>query len=277
MLNNALPLDIRVIGWSEVTPEFSARFSAANRSYRYFFVRKNRDIAAMKKAASLLLGEHDFRNFCKIDLGNVSNFRREIYYADVNQFSRNAADEFCDVWMLELTGVAFLWHMVRCIMSVLFMVGEGHEDASVISELLAVDTCPAKPVYSMAPEFPLVLHSCGYDNLEIGTQLKTLWNLAAHFESLHESHVISATRAENALRFLFTSKVSGKELIEFIASMNAKSAKRGKSKEHAAGNVTPNISEQEMEFSTSLKYIFDACGAVPRLSNGIVHVPLMQV
>jgi hypothetical protein len=34
-----LPNEIRVIGWTEVTPEFSARFSATSRTYRYFFLR----------------------------------------------------------------------------------------------------------------------------------------------------------------------------------------------------------------------------------------------
>ncbi len=32
------------------------------------------------------------------------------------------------VCIFEVTGKAFLWHMIRCMMSVLFMVGEGKED-----------------------------------------------------------------------------------------------------------------------------------------------------
>lgn len=30
----------------------------------------------MNEAASLLIGDHDFRNICKMDIANVSNFRR---------------------------------------------------------------------------------------------------------------------------------------------------------------------------------------------------------
>lgn len=32
----------------------------------------------MQKAASKFVGEHDFRNFCKMDAANVSNYRRHI-------------------------------------------------------------------------------------------------------------------------------------------------------------------------------------------------------
>jgi tRNA pseudouridine38/39 synthase len=32
----------------------------------------------MQRAASKFVGEHDFRNFCKMDAANVSNYRRRI-------------------------------------------------------------------------------------------------------------------------------------------------------------------------------------------------------
>jgi len=32
----------------------------------------------MQKAAPKFVGEHDFRNFCKMDAANVSNYRRRI-------------------------------------------------------------------------------------------------------------------------------------------------------------------------------------------------------
>lgn len=44
VINSALPDDIRVCGWSDVPPEFSARFSARHRTYRYFFPRRDLDI-----------------------------------------------------------------------------------------------------------------------------------------------------------------------------------------------------------------------------------------
>ena len=59
------------------------RFSASHRTYRYFFQRKDLNITAMRTAAQLLLGSHDFRNICKIDIANVSNFVRDIYAVEI--------------------------------------------------------------------------------------------------------------------------------------------------------------------------------------------------
>lgn len=40
---------------------------------------------------------------------------------------------------LQVCGQAFLWHMVRCLMSVLFMVGRGHESPDVMSFLMDLE------------------------------------------------------------------------------------------------------------------------------------------
>lgn len=86
MINRCLPEHIRVVRWTEVTPDFNARFSASFRTYRYFFVKRKLDVEAMNQAASLIVGVHDFRNMCKLDIANVSNFTREIYSARVIPF-----------------------------------------------------------------------------------------------------------------------------------------------------------------------------------------------
>ena len=67
VLNACLPDDIRVLAWHPVDDSFSARFSASHRTYKYFFPRADLNVAVMQQAAQRLLGEHDFRNFCKID------------------------------------------------------------------------------------------------------------------------------------------------------------------------------------------------------------------
>lgn len=112
ILNRVLPESIRVVGWSEVTDEFSSRFSAAYRTYRYFFTKRELDIAAMNKAAALLVGDHDFRNICKMDVVKISNFRREVHYAIIKPFKKDIEHPDQSVWMLEIRGIAFLWHMV---------------------------------------------------------------------------------------------------------------------------------------------------------------------
>lgn len=216
LLNNKLPSSIRVIGWSEVTDEFDARFSAASRTYRYFFIKRNLDIQLMNEAAVHLLGEHDFRNLCKIDIAHVTNFRREIISAHVIPFIEDVVSPDLSIMMLEIKGVAFLWHMVRCIMSVLFLVGQRKEDPTIIQKLLDINAIPAKPVYAMAPELPLVLHDCGYSNLQIHKQPKNLWSLCNHYESLWETHMVAAARIQNTLKYLRSCVVRQQDVAEFL-------------------------------------------------------------
>jgi tRNA pseudouridine(38-40) synthase len=214
MLNRCLPSDIRAIGCTPVTEDFSARFSAAYRTYRYFFLRQSLDITAMQRAADYLVGTHDFRNLCKMDISNVTNFKREIFSAQIVLFCSSngtttdvgaALSE--DVFMMEIKGIAFLWHMVRCIMSVLFMVGQGLETPDVVQRLLDIHQYPRKPSYMMAPDLPLVLHECGFDNLTIRSDAGNLWKLTAHYRSLLEKHVLCAAKARNVLDWLQTRPV----------------------------------------------------------------------
>ena len=224
MINNHLPEDIRVIGWTPVNSEFSARFSCTSRTYRYFFVQKNNlNILAMQKAAGYFVGTHDFRNLCKMDVVNVDNFVREIYSCKIVKVSsssinrmHNQTSSVGEVWMLEIKGIAFLWHMVRCIMAVLFLVGQNKELPEIVQQLLDVNKCPAKPSYQMAPERPLVLHHCEFNKLQIFYTARTLWNLTIHFKSLWERHIIAANRAMNSLLSINEKSVRLKDFEELI-------------------------------------------------------------
>lgn len=66
---------------------------------------------------------------------------------------------------MQICGHAFLWHQVRCMVHVLFMIGEGREEPEVISRLLDIAQTPRKPQYDMAPDLPLMLHDCKFDNI----------------------------------------------------------------------------------------------------------------
>ena len=222
MLNRVLPDSIRALGWCEVTSDFSSRFSCAYRKYRYFFVKRDLDIDAMSAAAALLVGEHDFRNICKIDIAKVTNFRREVYAAGIIPFQINVNNPELSVYMLEIRGIAFLWHMVRCIMSLLFMVGEGHEEPNCVTALLNIEDTPAKPHYKMAPELSLVLHECGFDNMRILHQPAVLWTLSSHFESLWGKHTIAAARAKNALDNIRQLDVRNSDVEGFISYLTGK-------------------------------------------------------
>jgi tRNA pseudouridine(38-40) synthase len=222
LLNKVLPSNIRALGWTEVTSGFSARFSAKSRTYRYFFTKKNRNILAMQQAAKYLLGEHDFRNLCKMDVVNVSNFVREIYSSEIKIFQSHSEDSMLSIWMLEITGIAFLWHMIRCIMSVLLMVGDNLETPEIIPYLLDIDKCKSKPHYDMAEELPLVLHNCNFENLHISYLPRTLWSLTDHFDEVMSNHLVAYARAKNAFDYLKCQYVRQKDMKELLDDLYEK-------------------------------------------------------
>jgi tRNA pseudouridine(38-40) synthase len=224
MINNCLPEEVRVIGWSPVSKNFSARFSSTHRTYRYFFLRKNLNITSMTEGAKNLIGIHDFRNICKLDVANVTNFVREIFESDILLYKENKEHPHLSIYYFQIRGVAFLWHMVRCIMSLLFMVGEGNENPSIVTNLLDISKFPAKPSYSMAEDKPLVLHSCGYANLTVYNEPKNFWHLTRHFEDIRNFHLVAAARIENALDYLKESEVRTSDLLRFVSFLSGKSA-----------------------------------------------------
>jgi tRNA pseudouridine38-40 synthase len=78
-INACLPDDIRVISAVQARPDFHARFDALGKQYRYqvwnhpamnpllrshaWHVPGTLDLAAMRQAAELFVGRHDFRTF----------------------------------------------------------------------------------------------------------------------------------------------------------------------------------------------------------------------
>lgn len=152
ILNRVLPPDIRVLAWASVEPSFSARFSGLERTYRYFFPRADLDIVTMNCAAQKYVGTHDFRNLCKMDVANgVINFHRTILSAQVQLVGQGLAEERWQepfqLCQFEVTGQAFLYHQVRCMMAILFLIGQGMEKPEIIDELLNTEKNPQKPQY----------------------------------------------------------------------------------------------------------------------------------
>nr|XP_048332312.1 tRNA pseudouridine(38/39) synthase isoform X1 [Ziziphus jujuba var. spinosa] len=164
VLNRVLPSDIRVLGWCPVPVGFSARFSCLSREYKYFFWEENLNISAMENAGKRLIGEHDFRNFCKMDAVNVHNYRRHISSFAVSPY--DVRFDGNQLWAFEIKGSAFLWHQVRCMVAVLFLIGQGFESPDVIDALLDTTKTPRKPQYIMASEIPLVLQSCEFQDVK---------------------------------------------------------------------------------------------------------------
>ena len=149
---NALTPDGIVVRKIEEKPEdFSARFSAVEREYRYRFVFEEVeplfirpyvwwapqshpvDVQAMKQAAEHLLGEHDFASFCTADSSIGKNTVREVL--SLTFFGTDHLGESCLV--LQIRGNAFLHSMVRVIAGSLLEVGTRKREPSWIAEVLS--------------------------------------------------------------------------------------------------------------------------------------------
>ncbi|XP_002153998.2 tRNA pseudouridine(38/39) synthase isoform X1 [Hydra vulgaris] len=162
LLNKILPPEIRMLAFARVPQDFDARFDCDTRMYKYFFPAKRMDIKLMDAAAQKFVGEKDFRNFCKVDVGNnVNHFIRNIVSFKVQMLNNVDLVDICE---MEITGLAFLWHQVRCMVAVLLLIGLGVEKPEIIDHLLDVESCPKRPQYELASEIPLVLYDCTYDD-----------------------------------------------------------------------------------------------------------------
>jgi len=224
LLNRVLPPSIRILAWCPSPPtDFSARFSCRARHYRYFFtnpayspipgsdgIRRRRidsiptrdgwlDIEAMREAASYFVGEHDFRNFCKIDPSKqITNFKRRMFRAEIEEvrnttgsglpaflssanFTSNSIDKTNpttsqpNLYTFSLDGSAFLWHQVRHMVAILFLVGQGLEPPTIVRDMLDTSLTPTKPMYEMADDAPLVLWDCIFPDLEATDAAGTSW------------------------------------------------------------------------------------------------------
>lgn len=166
LINRQLPDGIRVLGWAPAPEGFSARFGCAWRHYRYYFpLEPGLDLARMRDAAARLVGAHDFRNFCRMDVEAVHSFERTVLSAEVLPDPAGTIVSGSPMHYVSVRGSAFLWHQVRCMAAVLFLVARGREEPDVVNAMLDVGCTPRKPQYDMAPEEPLLLHTCGFNDL----------------------------------------------------------------------------------------------------------------
>lgn len=146
-LNAVLPLDVRVLDAEEVDPGFHARFSATGKVYEYRIVNaplvspflhhyvwhigQPLDVDAMREAAGMLTGAHDFTAFQGSGSTVASTVRavRSIAWEDGGGHDRPL--------VMRIEGDGFLRHMVRNIVGTLVEVGVGRWPASRVGEILA--------------------------------------------------------------------------------------------------------------------------------------------
>jgi tRNA pseudouridine38-40 synthase len=165
--NRFLPHDIAVQWCVPVDRDFHARNSATARRYRYVclespvrpsldsglvgWVFRPLDGDAMREAAAMLVGTHDFSSFRAAECQAAS---------PVKELRRIEIRKAGDYWHVDFEASAFLHHMVRNIMGTLVAIGQGRRPATWMREVLearsreaAAPTFAADGLYFVGPSY----------------------------------------------------------------------------------------------------------------------------
>lgn len=169
--NRYLPEDIAVIEVSEAAPRFHSRLNACGKCYCYrvinseipnvFWrryaqeVQETLDIEEMRRAAALLLGEHDFKSFTSAKKGKKSTVRR----IDEIRIERGEGAE-ADLITFTFVGNGFLHHMIRILMGTLLEVGLGKRSAESMPDIL--EACNREAAGMLVPAKGLTLMKVFY-------------------------------------------------------------------------------------------------------------------
>ncbi len=158
-LNQRLPEDIRIQSSEEVPGDWHPRKQNCVKTYEYkilnrkvdmptvrlytYFCYFPLDVEQMQKAATYLVGEHDFKSFCTVRT-QAEDTVRTIYELTVTRSLE-------DVVTIRISGSGFLYNMVRIIAGTLLRVGTGLYRPEHVEEILdaqdrqaAGPTLPAK-------------------------------------------------------------------------------------------------------------------------------------
>jgi tRNA pseudouridine38-40 synthase len=143
-LNSQLPEDVRVLEVVEAAEGFHARFSARSKTYAYririsevadpfdrayaWHVRSPLDLEAMRRAAALLIGTHDFAAFQSAGT-EVRTTVRTIHRSEVVHEP--------GLITYDIAGDGFLRHMVRAIVGTLVEIGRGRWPSQTMADVLA--------------------------------------------------------------------------------------------------------------------------------------------
>jgi tRNA pseudouridine38-40 synthase len=139
-VNAILPEDVAIRKMEIVSDDFHARYSAKSRRYRYFIRRyptaidrkycwqlfQELDSGLLQQCALEILGEHEFRSFCKES--NIDHYRCQVYK------SRWILQE--DVLVYEIVANRYLHGMVRTLVGTMVDVGRGHLELNAFHRIL---------------------------------------------------------------------------------------------------------------------------------------------
>jgi tRNA pseudouridine38-40 synthase len=144
-LNALLPEDIRVLTATRAPEKFHARFDATGKQYRYsvwnhqamnplllkraWHVPKKLDMKAMRAAARLFIGKHDFRCFAGTRSYEMESNVRTLTRCDLKKSGPQLT------FIIE--GDGFLYKMCRGIVGTLVQVGQGKIQLAQVQEIMA--------------------------------------------------------------------------------------------------------------------------------------------
>ena len=167
-VNQYLPDDIAVTKLEEAPDRVHSRLNATGKVYTYWiemspkcpvFQRKyiytlgqKLDVEAMRQAAKLLCGTHDFKSFCS---------KKTIKKSSVRTLKSISFHERGSQLEIHVAGNGFLYNMVRILIGTLIEVGLGKRKPESMKEILeAKDRQAAGPT---APACGLFLTAVLYD------------------------------------------------------------------------------------------------------------------
>lgn len=167
-----LPRDIAVQAVYHARAGFSARFDARARTYIYriadrpnrpvltrdhvWWLRSPLDESAMLEGARYLVGEHDFKSFCKVASAIDKPTCRNVM--NVGFERTRELDE--DVLAFTIEGNAFLHSMVRTIVGTLVEVGMHRREPGWVAAALAA--CDRRAAGATAPACGLTFQAVTY-------------------------------------------------------------------------------------------------------------------
>ena len=164
-INKLLPKDIAVFSIKEVDDDFSARFSATERTYRYYITKEkdpftldtvayinfDLDVELMNKAASILFEYEDFTSFSKVNTDTKTN-NCTITHAEWKKEG--------NLLVFTISANRFLRNMVRAIVGTLIDVGRKKITIADFRKIIeSKDRCKAS---TSAPACGLFLEDIKY-------------------------------------------------------------------------------------------------------------------
>ena len=180
-VNARLPSEVRVLTAVEAAPTLHVRFAARTKTYRYRiwngevvspFERRyvwqlagTLDIDAMRRAARLFEGTHDFAAFQAaggaVRSTERTNLSSELRIADCGmRIDCGWPIPQSALLVFEIVGDGFLRHMVRAIVGSLVEVGRGRQPVEWVGEVLASrdrmqagPTAPARGLFLMSIDY----------------------------------------------------------------------------------------------------------------------------